>query len=80
MEQARPHHCRRPAATRRGARAGIARLRAELLLDPQELVVFRDTIRSGQRAGLDLRRRVPTAMSAIVVSSVSPERCDTTDA
>src|SRR5437763_16782860 len=34
--------------------AGIARLRAELLLDAQELVVFCGAVGTRQRAGLDL--------------------------
>ena len=37
-------------------RPRVARRRAQLLFDPQELVVFRDAIRSARRAGLDLAR------------------------
>src|SRR5271166_6401411 len=37
----------------RGA-AAVARLRSELLLDPQQLVVFRGAVGARERAGLDL--------------------------
>ena len=68
----------RPATTRWSPRqeraARKARRLAELLLDPQELVVLRHAIRAARRAGLDLPAFVATARSAIVVSSVSPLR------
>jgi hypothetical protein len=56
------------------ARAGIHGVFAEQLLDAQELVVFRQTIRTAQGTGLDLAQFVATAMSAMVASSVSPEK------
>ena len=59
--------------------AGIAGDVAQLLLDAQQLVVLGHAVRARQRAGLDLQRRwCATAMSAMVVSSVSPERCEIT--
>src|SRR3954454_15315084 len=36
------------------ARAGVARRRSELLLDPDELVVFGRPVGAGERNGLDL--------------------------
>ena len=59
-------------------RATRVRRRAELLFDAEQLVVLRDAVGAARRAGLDLARAVPTARSAIVVSSVSPERCEMT--
>ena len=58
--------------------AGIARGVAQILLDPQELVVLGDALGARQGSGLDLPALVATAMSAMIESSVSPERCDTT--
>ena len=52
--------------------------RAEFLLDPEQLVVLRDAVGARGGAGLDLSGGGPTARSAIVVSSVSPDRWDTT--
>ena len=60
---------------REGAGAGVARRVVELLLDAQQLVVLRDAL--GLRAGAPVLiwpQLVATARSAIVVSSVSPER------
>ena len=59
--------------------AGILRHVKQLVLDAQELVVLRHAVGAARRAGLDLtgvdgRRTI----SAIVVSSVSPERWETT--
>jgi hypothetical protein len=58
--------------------SGIARRGAELFFDPNQLVIFGETIGPRQRAGLDLPAIGGDARSAIVASSVSPERCDIT--
>jgi hypothetical protein len=54
--------------------------RCPLALDQQQPIVFRDAIGPAQRARLDLVAAVHTARSAMVVSSVSPERCEITEA
>ena len=51
---------------------------AQFVFDPDQLVVLRDTVSTAHRTGLDLPAFSPTAISAIVVSSVSPERWETT--
>jgi hypothetical protein len=48
--------------------------RPQLLLDPQQLIVFGHPVGARRRAGLDLPQVEGTTRSAIVVSSVSPER------
>ena len=54
---------------------------AELLLDPQQLVVLRHAVARATGAPVLIWPAfVATARSAIVVSSVSPERCDMTTA
>ena len=55
---------------------GSARVRgaAELLFDAEQLVVPRDAIAARTDPVLICPADVPTARSAIVVSSVSPER------
>jgi hypothetical protein len=58
--------------------AGIARGVAEVLLDAQQLVVLRDALERDREPVLICPALVPTAMSAIMLSSVSPERCETT--
>src|SRR4051794_13368351 len=47
---------------------------AEVFLDPQQLVVLGDPVGPARRAGLICPALVATATSAMVVSSVSPER------
>src|ERR1035438_10430149 len=45
----------KPLTTRlQGFAAGVFRLRAELFLDAQQLIVFRGAVGAGKRAGLDL--------------------------
>ena len=58
--------------------AAVARRGAELFLDPEQLVVLGDAVGAAERAGLDLAALVATAMSAMVASSVSPERWEMT--
>jgi hypothetical protein len=62
------------AGERRRARVGCCR--SEKFLDPDQLVVLGNTVRARSwSTGLDLSSNsVPTARSAMVVSSVSPER------
>ena len=64
------------AAAGEGVAAGVPG-RPALFLDAQQLVVLRHAIAAAQRTGLDLGRRRRHPMSAMVVSSVSPERCET---
>ena len=58
--------------------AGDSALRAELLLDAQELVVFGGRSERASEPVLICPQLVATARSAMVESSVSPERCDIT--
>ena len=60
--------------------AGIARLIAQLLLDAEQLVVFRHRSERASEPVLICPQLVATARSAMVASSVSPERCDITAA
>jgi hypothetical protein len=50
----------------------------EHFLDPDQLVVFRQPVRARQLPVLICPQFVATARSAMVASSVSPERCDIT--
>ena len=68
------HRSVRPPSRGKARGAGDRAAVADLLLDPQELVVLRDAIGSDGAPVLIWPQLVATAMSAIVVSSVSPER------
>ncbi len=51
---------------------------SQLLLDPQQLVVLRGAVRAREAAVLICPQPSATARSAMVESSVSPDRCDMT--
>ena len=51
---------------------------AQLLFDADKLVVLSHTVGTAHRTCLNLTEFVATAISAIVVSSVSPERWEVT--
>ena len=62
-------------AARPAYRAAVA----QLFLDPQQLVVLGGAVGPREAAGLDLAAAdSATARSAMVESSVSPDRCDMT--
>ena len=63
---------------REGTETRIPSAVAELAFDAQQAVVLGHALASGDGAGLDLAGAIATARSAMVVSSVSPDRCETT--
>jgi hypothetical protein len=61
-----------------GVAARITRRVAEIFLDAQQLVVLGDAVGTDSEPVLICSAFMPTAMSAMVLSSVSPERCEMT--
>jgi hypothetical protein len=60
--------------------SAVDRIGTQFFLDAEELVVFCDTVRNGLREPVLIWPQfVATAISAMVASSVSPERCDSTE-
>jgi hypothetical protein len=52
--------------------SGVSRREPERFLDAQQLIVFGDAIAAARRTCLDLTAHVPTARSAMVLSSFHP--------
>lgn len=67
-----------PLSPREDGLAGVARGVAEFFLDPQELVVFGEAVERARLPVLICPQLVATARSAMVASSVSPDRWDMT--
>ena len=69
-----------PSAAQR-LECGAARIdggTGKVLFNAQQLVVLSHAVRAAHRAGLDLTRIETHGNIAIVLSSVSPERCEMT--
>lgn len=74
-------HCLIPVPAKRSEQAksvAVAGGFSQFFFNPEKAVVFGHTVGTAQRAGLICPALVPTAMSAMVASSVSPERWEIT--